>query len=263
MYSSFEQGPVIWPTGERVQELIARFMQLPDVQQTRRMMSQDSFVAERLEKLGTLLLKLKRENREKEMNALMHKIFSEEQIIDYLSSVDLNDLGWVLNTEHTGWEKKSVGELMGSLHTYELEVLADDAPVSNRKGKSQYKGGNSSYQKTETAPFSQNNQPQTGRTRQNRNSSSDTGRSLNRSVQCRECEGFGHTQAECATYLKRKKAMSVTMLSDDEEETTNDQLDDNVGNIVAFFTATENQSDDNESDEESYISTDDFEERHH
>ncbi|XP_019179004.1 PREDICTED: agamous-like MADS-box protein AGL80 [Ipomoea nil] len=98
MYSSFEQGPVIWPTGERVQELIARFMQLPDVQQTRRMMSQDSFVAERLEKLGTLLLKLKRENREKEMNALMHKIFSEEQIIDYLSSVDLNDLGWVLNT---------------------------------------------------------------------------------------------------------------------------------------------------------------------
>ncbi|XP_019157588.1 PREDICTED: agamous-like MADS-box protein AGL80 [Ipomoea nil] len=49
MYSSFEQGPVIWPTSERVQELIARFMQLPDVQQTRRMMSQGSFVAERLE----------------------------------------------------------------------------------------------------------------------------------------------------------------------------------------------------------------------
>ncbi|XP_019157591.1 PREDICTED: agamous-like MADS-box protein AGL80 [Ipomoea nil] len=49
IYSSFEQGPVIWPTSERVQELIARFMQLPDVQQTRRMMSQDSFVAKRLE----------------------------------------------------------------------------------------------------------------------------------------------------------------------------------------------------------------------
>ncbi|XP_019155379.1 PREDICTED: agamous-like MADS-box protein AGL80 [Ipomoea nil] len=98
MYSSFELGPVIWPTVERVQELIARFMQLPDVQQTRRMMSQDSFVAQWLEKLGTQLLKLKQENREKEMNAVMHQIFRGGQIVDHLSSVDLNDLGWVLNT---------------------------------------------------------------------------------------------------------------------------------------------------------------------
>ncbi|XP_019179849.1 PREDICTED: uncharacterized protein LOC109175046 [Ipomoea nil] len=38
--------------------------------------------------------------------------------------------------EHSGWEKKPVGELMGSLHTYELEVLADDEPVASKKGKS-------------------------------------------------------------------------------------------------------------------------------
>ncbi|XP_019171975.1 PREDICTED: MADS-box transcription factor PHERES 2-like [Ipomoea nil] len=98
MFSWFEQGPVIWPTVERVQELIARFMQLPDVQQTRRMMSQDSFVVQMLEKLGTQLLKLKQEKREKEMNAVMHQSFRGEQIVDYLSSVDLNELGWVLNT---------------------------------------------------------------------------------------------------------------------------------------------------------------------
>ncbi|XP_019170459.1 PREDICTED: uncharacterized protein LOC109166031 [Ipomoea nil] len=61
-------------------------------------MSQGSFVAQRLEKLGTQLLKLKQENREKQMNAVMHQIFRGEQIVDYLSSVDLNDLGWVLNT---------------------------------------------------------------------------------------------------------------------------------------------------------------------
>ncbi|XP_019151247.1 PREDICTED: uncharacterized protein LOC109147975 [Ipomoea nil] len=191
--------------------------------------------------------------------------------------------------EHTGWEKKSVGELIGSLHTYELEVLADDDLAANRKGKSvafvadvdresdtddiddealalltknfkkilkgfnirsqgqsnktQYKGSNSSYQKTDTPSFTQNNQTQTGRPRQPRGSSTDTGRSLNRSVQCRECEGFGHIQAECATYLKRKKAMSVATLSDDEEEGSNGQLDDNVGNFVAFFSELKQRDD--------------------
>ncbi|XP_019164471.1 PREDICTED: uncharacterized protein LOC109160643 [Ipomoea nil] len=176
--------------------------------------------------------------------------------------------------EHSGWEKKSVGELMGSLHTYELEVLADDEPVTSRKGKSvafvaeadresdtddvddeslalltknfkkilkgfnrssqgqpnrtQYKSGTSSYQKTETPSFSQNNQPQSGRTRQIRSNLTDTARPLNISMQCRECEGFGHIQSECSTYLKRKKAMPMATLSDDEEETVNKSLNDDL-----------------------------------
>ena len=30
-------------------------------------------------------------------------------------------------------------------------------------------------------------------------------------IQCHECEGFGHTRAECPTYLKKqKKNLSVT-----------------------------------------------------
>ncbi|XP_019150940.1 PREDICTED: uncharacterized protein LOC109147739 [Ipomoea nil] len=130
-----------------------------------------------------------------------------------------------------------------------------------QSNRTQYKGGNSSYNKTETPSFTQNSLSQTCRTRQTRSNSTDTVRPLNRSVQCRECEGFRHIQSECATHIKRKKAMSVATLSDDEEEASNDQSDDNVGNFVAFFTATENQSEENESDEESYISSDDFEER--
>ncbi|XP_019170463.1 PREDICTED: MADS-box transcription factor PHERES 1-like [Ipomoea nil] len=122
MYSSFEQGAVVWPTIERVQELISRFMQLPDVQQTQRMMSQDSFVAQRLEKLGTQLLKLKQENREKEMNAVMHQIFCGEQIVDYLSFVDLNDLGWVLNTNI------AEGEMRFERHSATLSPFLPAAP---------------------------------------------------------------------------------------------------------------------------------------
>ncbi|XP_019184815.1 PREDICTED: uncharacterized protein LOC109179776 [Ipomoea nil] len=163
--------------------------------------------------------------------------------------------------ENAGWEKKSVGELMGNLHTYELQVLADDDPAVSREGKSmaflaeadresdtddiddealalltknfkkilkgfnrrsqrqsnrtQYKSGNSSYQKLELSTFTKNSQTQTRRTGQFRTTSNDTAKTLNR---------------------------------DDEEEATDDPSDENVGNFVAFFTATEGHSEEDEND---------------
>jgi len=41
----------------------------------------------------------------------------------------------------------------------------------------------------------------------------------NKGIQCRECEGFGHIQAECANTLKKKsKAAMVSTWSDDSDE---------------------------------------------
>ncbi|XP_031121139.1 agamous-like MADS-box protein AGL80 [Ipomoea triloba] len=98
MYNSFESRPVIWPSAGEFLQRITRLLNLPYAEQTRRMMSHESFVEQRLHKLSTKLLKVKKDNREGEMNALMHKILSGERTIDSLSSIDLNDLGWVLNS---------------------------------------------------------------------------------------------------------------------------------------------------------------------
>lgn len=38
--------------------------------------------------------------------------------------------------ENQGWEKKTVGELMDSFHTYELQVLTEDNPNSLKNAKS-------------------------------------------------------------------------------------------------------------------------------
>ncbi|XP_019186572.1 PREDICTED: agamous-like MADS-box protein AGL80 [Ipomoea nil] len=99
MYSSFESGPVIWPSVGEVQQRITRFMNLPHVEQTRRMMSPESFVEEMIQKLSTRLLKMKKDNREREMDALMHKIITGEPTINSLSFIDQNDLDWVLTTD--------------------------------------------------------------------------------------------------------------------------------------------------------------------
>ncbi|XP_019155329.1 PREDICTED: agamous-like MADS-box protein AGL92 [Ipomoea nil] len=82
VYNSFELGLDVWASVEEVQQRIANFMNLPDVQQTRTMMNQESFVLGRIKKLSIKLLKVKKDNREKEMNALMHQIFIGERTIE-------------------------------------------------------------------------------------------------------------------------------------------------------------------------------------
>ncbi|XP_012847829.1 PREDICTED: uncharacterized protein LOC105967762 [Erythranthe guttata] len=69
-----------------------------------------------------------------------------------------------------------------------------------------------------------------------RNSSQDNSEeSKPRRIQCRECEGFGHIQSECANTLKKKKKMSLTTVWSDEEESDDDQgNNDQVTNFVAF-----------------------------
>ncbi|MCI46629.1 gag-protease polyprotein, partial [Trifolium medium] len=38
-------------------------------------------------------------------------------------------------------------------------------------------------------------------------------------VQCYECEGYGHTRTECATYLKKqKKGLTVSWSDEDDSE---------------------------------------------
>ncbi|TYK06510.1 gag-pol polyprotein [Cucumis melo var. makuwa] len=44
-------------------------------------------------------------------------------------------------------------------------------------------------------------------------------------IRCHECEGFGHIQAECATYLKRKKKGLVATFSDEEDYSKSDDED--------------------------------------
>ncbi|XP_062104227.1 uncharacterized protein LOC133815396 [Humulus lupulus] len=73
----------------------------------------------------------------------------------------------------------------------------------------------------------------------------------NRGIQCRECDGFGHIQAECANTQKKKKAF-VTTWSDSEEEKDGsfNEFSDHEKNVIAFLAkeeAVENEAGDNES----------------
>ncbi|KAM6596627.1 hypothetical protein CsatA_007151 [Cannabis sativa] len=73
-------------------------------------------------------------------------------------------------------------------------------------------------------------------------------------IQCRECDGFGHIQAECANTLKKKKALVATWSDSDEEKDSIASKSSNEDKQVVAFMAQSHQSVESEDDGVSTVS---------
>ncbi|KAI5676821.1 hypothetical protein M9H77_07771 [Catharanthus roseus] len=62
----------------------------------------------------------------------------------------------------------------------------------------------------------------------------DTGRK-GKGIQCRECEGYGHIQAECANTLKWNRSMNTTLSDDDKKSDDEDDEEDTDSNETLAF----------------------------
>ncbi|XP_019163199.1 PREDICTED: uncharacterized protein LOC109159553 [Ipomoea nil] len=155
--------------------------------------------------------------------------------------------------EHYGWENKSVAQLMGNLRTYEIEILTDhtkkqmtvafvaeehddtanpdESGISEEFTKQKFqKGASSNMSKTGTKTSMSKSKPAASHPAHSKEKSNNKG------VKGYECEGFGHVQAECPTYLRRKKSMTATTWSDDEleSEAADSDAEEMFDNFVAF-----------------------------
>ncbi|XP_019189509.1 PREDICTED: uncharacterized protein LOC109183937 [Ipomoea nil] len=162
--------------------------------------------------------------------------------------------------EHDGWEKKMVQQLIGSLQTYEMEILGgretkgktvaftveDAGAVSGHDEVKQRQSGKlSKFQGQRGSGSSANRNNQRSNSSSQRPGASRNSQSKDKTggkgIKCYECEGYGHVQAECPTYLRRKKSMKVvlTWSDDDEPETDPGSDPDEIsGNFVAFTALT-------------------------
>ncbi|CAM8957232.1 unnamed protein product [Rhodiola kirilowii] len=161
-------------------------------------------------------------------------------------------------------------DLMGSLRTYELNELQDYHPkggkgiaLKSEMIEDKYESGCSTEQ---LAMMAQNfgimvrkinrRGPEQGQSssrnfrnwKKGKTRTSDNRQEFStekgKDIQCRECRGFGHIQAECANILKKKNVMVANLNdseSDDEEE------DDETTNFTAFVATIEECSDTSES----------------
>ncbi|MED6123142.1 hypothetical protein PIB30_046457 [Stylosanthes scabra] len=100
MYTPNDPRPEVWPSPSEVTRMIARFKEMPELEQGKKMMSQESFLRQRIQKAQDHLKKLKNENRKKEMSNLMFQALAHggsSQLLENATMIDLNDLAWVID----------------------------------------------------------------------------------------------------------------------------------------------------------------------
>ncbi|CAI8597031.1 unnamed protein product [Vicia faba] len=98
IYGPYDAQPEIWPSPSGVQEVLSKFMTVPEVEQSRKMMNQESFLKQRISKSEKQLQKQRRDNREKETTMHMFRCLNAGNIVQNSMSVgDLNDLSWMID----------------------------------------------------------------------------------------------------------------------------------------------------------------------
>ncbi|KAB2072151.1 hypothetical protein ES319_A08G271900v1 [Gossypium barbadense] len=97
MYSPYESQPEVWPSAMGVQRVLSKFKKVPEMEQIKKMVNQESFLAQRIAKANEQLKKQCKENREKEMTHVMFQNLIGKAGILGLNVVDLNDLAWLID----------------------------------------------------------------------------------------------------------------------------------------------------------------------
>ncbi|XP_009774462.1 agamous-like MADS-box protein AGL80 [Nicotiana sylvestris] len=96
IYSPYENQPEVWPNTMGAQRVLAEFKRMPEMEQSKKMVNQESFIRQRIAKASEQLKKQSKENREKEMTEVMYQCLAGKGMQN-LNLGDLNDLGWVVD----------------------------------------------------------------------------------------------------------------------------------------------------------------------
>ncbi|XP_007029798.2 PREDICTED: agamous-like MADS-box protein AGL80 [Theobroma cacao] len=95
IYSPYDAQPEVWPSPAGAQRVLSEFKNMPKMDQSMGMMSQKSFLQQRIELTNKQLKRQCRDNREKEITQVMFQCLAG-QGLENLNMMDLNDLGWLL-----------------------------------------------------------------------------------------------------------------------------------------------------------------------
>ncbi|XP_047945584.1 agamous-like MADS-box protein AGL80 [Salvia hispanica] len=97
VYSPYESQPDVWPDARGAGRVVAQFKRMPEMEQSKKMVNQESFIRGRIAKAAEQLKKLRKENREKEVTHLMYHCLTGKGGLHGLGLPDLNDVAWMLD----------------------------------------------------------------------------------------------------------------------------------------------------------------------
>ena len=96
LYSPYDSQPEVWPSPLGVQCVVARFKKMPEMEQSKKMVNQESFLRQRVAKGNEQLKKQRKDNREKEITRVMFQSLTGKDL-QTLNIVDIFDLGWMID----------------------------------------------------------------------------------------------------------------------------------------------------------------------
>ncbi|XP_062020934.1 agamous-like MADS-box protein AGL80 [Rosa rugosa] len=117
IYSPFDSEPEVFPSHPEVRQLLTRFRDMPEMDKTRKMVDQETFLRQRIDKAREQTKKVKRENRDKEISQIMFSCLKGKSVFD-LEMRDLHDLYFIIER-----------------NLMELEIKKQDKQEKNQENK--------------------------------------------------------------------------------------------------------------------------------
>ncbi|KAG9439980.1 hypothetical protein H6P81_020145 [Aristolochia fimbriata] len=96
----------VWPSVPEAQRTLLKFKTLPEMDQGKKMMNQEGFFRQRIEKLKEQGKRWASENRETEEDTLMYLCLTGRSCLEDLAIVDLNQLGKRIDAKLKGVEQR-------------------------------------------------------------------------------------------------------------------------------------------------------------
>ncbi|EXB70639.1 Agamous-like MADS-box protein AGL80 [Morus notabilis] len=94
--SPYNAQPEVYPSSSGVQRVLAKFKKMPEMEQSKKMVNQESFLRQKIAKANEQLKKQRKENKEKEITHVMFQSLTGAKGLQGLSVQDLKDLGWMI-----------------------------------------------------------------------------------------------------------------------------------------------------------------------
>ncbi|XP_020237614.1 agamous-like MADS-box protein AGL80 [Cajanus cajan] len=94
VYSPDDPLPQVWPSDNGVERVVERFRIMPELEQSKKMANQESFIGQRILKSKDQVMKLMKDNREKEMTMFMFRCLNVGRVLpdNNMTTSDLSDL---------------------------------------------------------------------------------------------------------------------------------------------------------------------------
>ncbi|KAK8679978.1 hypothetical protein V6N13_108933 [Hibiscus sabdariffa] len=105
MYSSGEQEPMTWPSPDEVKELIRKFHFISEIERSKKTMTMETYMAEKLSKVHNDLEKLNIKNKEAEARQFMLQMH-HGKMLDEFNVHELEELIWFVETRRTTIKKR-------------------------------------------------------------------------------------------------------------------------------------------------------------